>query len=137
MALRHALGAPECKDSQPGQARSEGEANPSPANSLITRVLKNCPVVQLFGRANAPVRVLAKLDRGDVQIRGTMSCKDTIHLICWYLERKLSPSVESEIEHHLAECRDCHLVFDAANTTLDRYFGPPRVAESETERTAA
>ncbi len=81
-------------------------------------------------------RVLV-IDRGDVRIRGTMSCKDTIHLICWYLERKLSPSVENEIERHLSECRDCHLVFDAANTTLDRYFGPARTTEGETARTAA
>ena len=66
-----------------------------------------------------------------------MSCKDTIHLICWYLERKLSPSVESEIERHLGACRDCHLVFEAANTTLDRYFGPARSLESDIARTAA
>jgi predicted anti-sigma-YlaC factor YlaD len=66
-----------------------------------------------------------------------MSCKDTIHLICWYLERKLSPSVESEIERHLSECHDCHLVFDAANTTLDRYFAPARQADSEAAPTAA
>jgi hypothetical protein len=66
-----------------------------------------------------------------------MSCKDTIHLICWYLERKLSPSVESEIERHLNECRDCHLVFDAANTTLDRYFGPVRPFDPEAAPTAA
>ena len=46
-------------------------------------------------------------------------------------------SVESEIERHLSECRDCHLVFDAANSTLDRYFGPTRAPEGETERTAA
>jgi len=68
---------------------------------------------------------------------GIMSCKDTIHLICWYLERKLSPSVENEIERHLSECRDCHLVFDAANTTLDRYFGPHRHAATEAATTAA
>jgi len=29
----------------------------------------------------------------------------TIHLICWYLEGKLSPSVEGEIEKHLKDCR--------------------------------
>lgn len=52
-----------------------------------------------------------------------MSCKDTIHLICWYLEGKLSPAVEQEIERHLSECGDCHLVLEAANSTLDRYFG--------------
>jgi predicted anti-sigma-YlaC factor YlaD len=53
-----------------------------------------------------------------------MSCRDVIHLICWYLEGKLSPSVESEIEKHLQDCSDCHLVLEAANHTLDRYFGP-------------
>jgi hypothetical protein len=61
---------------------------------------------------------------------GHMSCKDTIHLICWYLERKLSPSVENEIERHLSTCRDCHLVLDAANTTLDRYFEPARQGDA-------
>ena len=66
-----------------------------------------------------------------------MSCKDTIHLICWYLERKLSPSVESEIEHHLEGCSDCHLVFDAANTTLDRYFGPARQSDTEAATSVA
>jgi hypothetical protein len=51
-----------------------------------------------------------------------MSCKDTIHLICWYLEGKLSPSVASEIEHHLGHCADCHLVLTAAVSVLDQYF---------------
>jgi Putative zinc-finger len=66
-----------------------------------------------------------------------MSCKDTIHLICWYLEKKLSPSVENEIARHLSECRDCHLVLDAATTTLDRYFEPVRQAENENITTHA
>jgi len=56
-----------------------------------------------------------------------MSCRDTIHLICMYLEGKLSPSVQGEIEHHLQECADCRLVLDAATTTLDRYFGQPKI----------
>jgi hypothetical protein len=77
------------------------------------------------------------LQGGGISGDATMSCKDTIHLICWYLERKLSPSVESEIERHLSECRDCHLVFDAANTTLDRYFGPARSVDPEPATTAA
>jgi len=61
-----------------------------------------------------------------------MSCRDTIHLICWYLEGKLSPVVEREIETHLRECADCHLVLEAATNTLDRYFGEPTVLEPET-----
>lgn len=52
-----------------------------------------------------------------------MNCHDTIHLICWYLEGKLSPSVESEIEHHLSHCADCHTVLAAAVSVLDQYFG--------------
>jgi predicted anti-sigma-YlaC factor YlaD len=60
---------------------------------------------------------------------GAMSCRDTIHLICMYLEGKLSPSVQSEIERHLSDCADCRLVLEAATTTLDRYFNPPKVED--------
>jgi predicted anti-sigma-YlaC factor YlaD len=61
-----------------------------------------------------------------------MSCRDTIHLICMYLEGKLSLGVQGEIEHHLQECSDCRLVLDAATTTLDRYFGPAKpVSDSQ------
>jgi len=57
-----------------------------------------------------------------------MSCRDTIHLICWYLEGRLSTSVEGEIKRHLEGCADCHLVLDAAINTLDRYFTSERAA---------
>jgi predicted anti-sigma-YlaC factor YlaD len=53
-----------------------------------------------------------------------MSCKDTIHLICWYLEGKLSPSVSHDIEEHLLDCANCKLVLKAATRTLDQYFEP-------------
>ena len=56
-----------------------------------------------------------------------MSCRDTIHLICMYLEGQLSPGVQVEIERHLHSCPDCRLVLDAATTTLDRYFGPTKL----------
>jgi len=59
-----------------------------------------------------------------------MSCRDTIHLICWYLEGRLSQSVEIEIQHHLETCSDCHLVLDAAVNTLDRYFSTERATET-------
>jgi len=45
-----------------------------------------------------------------------------------YLEGKLSPSVQAEIERHLQACPDCRLVLEAATTTLDRYFGLPKPA---------
>jgi predicted anti-sigma-YlaC factor YlaD len=68
---------------------------------------------------------------------GKMTCRDTIHLICWYLEGKLSVSVETEIEKHLGSCSDCRLVLDAATTTLERYFSPERVATEEAASRAA
>ncbi|OLB29124.1 MAG: hypothetical protein DMG41_25480 [Acidobacteria bacterium] len=55
-----------------------------------------------------------------------MSCRDTIHLICWYLEGRLSSSVETEIRRHLETCSDCRLVLEAAVNTLDRYFNANR-----------
>lgn len=55
-----------------------------------------------------------------------MSCRDTIHLICWYLEGRLSSVVETEIKRHLEGCSDCRLVLEAAVNTLDRYFNPDR-----------
>ena len=66
-----------------------------------------------------------------------MSCRDTIHLICWYLEGRLSHSVEEEIQRHLEGCPDCHLVLDAAMNTLDRYFTPERAAVTEAAPQAA
>jgi hypothetical protein len=100
-------------------------------NSLILLQLKNYGGQETFGKSSALIS--ARLGRVSWVCRGTgeMSCKDTIHLICWYLERKLSPSVENEIERHLSQCRDCHLVLDAANTTLDRYFEPARQSDRE------
>jgi predicted anti-sigma-YlaC factor YlaD len=59
-----------------------------------------------------------------------MSCRDTIHLICLYLEGKLSPGVQKEIERHVQACPDCRVVLDAATTTLDRYFGLPKAVPS-------
>ena len=66
-----------------------------------------------------------------------MSCRDTIHLICWYLEGRLSTSVEMEIKHHLETCSDCHLVLDAAINTLDRYFSVERAGGAEAGSRAA
>jgi hypothetical protein len=57
-----------------------------------------------------------------------MACRDTVHLICWYLEGKLSPSVECEIEWHLNRCRDCRLILEAATKSLDQRVGTVRAA---------
>jgi len=53
-----------------------------------------------------------------------MNCRDTIHLICWYLEGKLAPAVSKDIEEHLDGCANCQLVLKAATSTLDQYFEP-------------
>jgi predicted anti-sigma-YlaC factor YlaD len=66
-----------------------------------------------------------------------MSCRDTIHLICWYLEGKLSPSVSKDIEQHLSECSNCQLVLDAATSTLDQYFATHAEANSSATTQAA
>jgi len=78
-----------------------------------------------FGEAGALVKLPVRGDWAKLGEIG-MSCRDTIHLICMYLEGKLSTSVQGEIEHHLRDCSDCRLVLDAATTTLDRYFGLPK-----------
>ena len=75
----------------------------------------------IFGSANAYL-----ISLGTHYLQGSeglgMSCRDTIHLICWYLEGRLSSSVEAEIRRHLETCADCHMVLEAAVNTLDRYF---------------
>ena len=90
----------------------------------------------VFGAGNAELsvgvsRVFGKPGDGD------MSCRDTIHLICWYLEGRLSTSVEGEIKRHLEGCADCHLVLDAAINTLDRYFTSERAAGADAGSRAA
>jgi hypothetical protein len=52
-----------------------------------------------------------------------MDCRDTVPLICWYLEGKLSPSVEREIKLHLSRCCDCCLVLEAASKNLGQHYG--------------
>ena len=66
-----------------------------------------------------------------------MNCRDTIHLICWYLEGRLSPPVATEIKRHLDSCSDCHMVLDAAMSTLDRYFTPIKGPDEEPAPQAA
>ena len=67
---------------------------------------------------------------------GTMSmtCKATIRLICEYLEGRLAPEVASEVQRHLASCKNCVAVFDAAALTLEIYFDR-EIESSETRNT--
>jgi predicted anti-sigma-YlaC factor YlaD len=51
-----------------------------------------------------------------------MTCKATIRLICEYLEGRLTPEVAGEIQHHLAQCKNCRTVFEAASLTLELFY---------------
>ena len=52
----------------------------------------------------------------------SMMCKATIRLICEYLEGRLEPEVAGDVQRHLASCKNCLAVFDAAALTLEVYF---------------
>ena len=57
-----------------------------------------------------------------------MTCRETVRLICEYLEGRLAPSVAAVVTRHLDRCANCHLVLQAAQQTLDVYFdGHPEV----------
>ncbi len=51
-----------------------------------------------------------------------MTCKETIRLICEYLDGRLSPGVANELRMHLDNCKNCRMVLDAAQKTLATYF---------------
>jgi Putative zinc-finger len=57
-----------------------------------------------------------------------MTCRETVRLICEYLEGRLSPSVATAVSHHVDDCANCHLVLQAAQQTLDAYFDGHREA---------
>lgn len=51
-----------------------------------------------------------------------LTCKETIRLICEYLDGRLSPGVAGELRMHLDDCKNCRMVLDAAQKTLATYF---------------
>jgi predicted anti-sigma-YlaC factor YlaD len=61
----------------------------------------------------------------------TMTCKETIRLICEYLDGKLVPSVDRDIRAHLDECRECRMVRDAASRMLKANSGSAPVSSSQ------
>jgi anti-sigma factor RsiW len=57
-----------------------------------------------------------------------MTCRETVRLICEYLEGRLSPNVAAIVSRHIEHCANCHLVLEAAQQTLDVYFdGHPEI----------
>ena len=114
---------------------SVGPLSPSKSRLIIT--MRYEQAWSRDGRPNANVIPKNRSELAGVQGAGIMSCRDTIHLICWYLERRLSPSVEHEIAEHLHGCADCRVVLDAATNTLDRYFGSGQDQEAKAASRAA
>ncbi len=54
---------------------------------------------------------------------GIMNCSVATKLICDYIEGRLSPLMEQQVSKHLAGCPDCLRILDAAEETLQVYFG--------------
>jgi hypothetical protein len=101
------------------------------------RALRACEILRKCGVRSALLKVTVHATSTAFRKTGNMSCRDTIHLICWYLEHRLSPNVEDEISEHLHGCSDCRLVLEAATHTLDRYFGSGLTGEPATASRAA
>jgi hypothetical protein len=57
-----------------------------------------------------------------------MSCKETIRLMCEFIEGRLAATVAHDVSMHISRCQNCTLVLEAAEQTLDTYFGDPRTA---------
>jgi hypothetical protein len=51
-----------------------------------------------------------------------ITCKETIRMICEYLEGRLSMPVKLAMQRHITRCPHCRLVHDAAQHTLEAYF---------------
>jgi hypothetical protein len=51
-----------------------------------------------------------------------MTCKTAVGTICNYLEGNLSAHGVMALRRHLEECKDCRLVLDAAQRTLEIDF---------------
>ena len=47
-----------------------------------------------------------------------ITCGDFFAELGDYLEGQLSPEVRKELEHHLSECRACHVLFDSTCKTI-------------------
>ncbi len=51
-----------------------------------------------------------------------MTCKETMQLLCEYLEGRLVSSVVRELRQHLDHCDACQIVLNAARWTLEAHF---------------
>ena len=66
-----------------------------------------------------------------------MTCKDTIRLICEFLDGRLVPSVARDVQRHLDNCTNCRIVLDAARRTLEIDFDNERSQSPRNKRHVA
>jgi hypothetical protein len=66
-----------------------------------------------------------------------MTCKTAVGTICNYLEGSLSPHGVVALRLHLDDCKDCRLVLDAAQRTLEIHFDRLKTTAASTNTTAA
>ena len=50
-----------------------------------------------------------------------MNCKGVIHQLSEYLDGELDAGLTRELEQHLAQCRDCHIIVDTTRKTIEIY----------------
>ncbi len=64
-----------------------------------------------------------------------MDCKAVIRQLSEFLDGELDPAVTKELQEHLAQCDDCHVVVDTTRKTIEIYCDtepmpmPPGVRE--------
>jgi putative zinc finger protein len=75
-----------------------------------------------YGRRIAPSQVAAIREPVMGTLPKTMNCKDTIRLMCEYIEGRLTPAVAQEVRAHVGRCENCRMVLEAAERTLEVYF---------------
>ncbi|MBZ5701946.1 MAG: zf-HC2 domain-containing protein [Acidobacteriia bacterium] len=104
------------------RVETNGALRPLTATSVpFFNGLPNWNILMTSGSPIAPINAGRSLKSWFWGMKA-MTCRDTIHLICWYLEGKLAPPAETAIKRHLDRCPDCHVVLETAITTLDQYF---------------
>jgi anti-sigma factor RsiW len=48
-----------------------------------------------------------------------VNCRGVVHELSEYLDGGLDPSLQHELEEHMAKCKDCRLVVDTTRKTID------------------
>jgi len=65
-------------------------------------------------------------------------CQSLLGSLSDYVDDNVSRELHVEIENHLAECRDCHIVVDTLRKTISLYHaaaaGYPELPDSVRER---